>query len=63
MGEPGDEVVSCEGAVMSIDNTVHFHELHVVKTGWIALLLAAGFARVAIKELLLSSVPHRPVPA
>ena len=45
-----------------IVNTVHFHQLHIVKTGRIALFLAAGFARVAIKELLLSGVPHRPPP-
>ena len=32
------------------------------KTGRIALFLAAGFARVAIKELLLSGVPHRTPP-
>ena len=45
-----------------IVNTVHFYhmyQLHIVKTGRIALFLAAGFARVAIKELLLSGVPHR----
>ena len=42
-----------------IVNTVHFHQLHIMKTGRIALFLAAGFARVAIKELLLSGVPHR----
>ena len=45
-----------------IVNTVHFHQLHIVKTGRIALFLAAGFARVAIKELLLSGVPHRTPP-
>ena len=39
-----------------------FHQLHIVKTGRIALFLAAGFARVAIKELLLSGVPHRTPP-
>ena len=40
----------------------HSTLLHVVKTGRVALFLAAGFARVAIKELLLSSVPHRTPP-
>ena len=35
-----------------------FHQLHIVKSGRIALFLATGFARVAIKELLLSGVPH-----
>ena len=43
-------------------NTVHFHQLHIVKTGRVALFLAAGFARVEIKELLLSGVPHRTPP-
>ena len=38
-----------------IVNTVHFHQLHIVKTGMVALFLAAGFARVA---LLLSGVPY-----
>ena len=47
------------GGVTSIVNTVHFHQLHIVKIGRIALFLAAGFARVAIKELLFSSVSHR----
>ena len=57
--------VSCDhrrGGVSPIVNTVHFHQLHIVKTGRIALFLAAGFARVAIKELLLSGVPHRTPP-
>ena len=45
-----------------IVNTIHFHQLHIVKTGRIALFLAAGFARVAIKELLLNGVPHRTPP-
>ena len=44
-----------------IVNTVHFRQLHIVKTGRIALFLAAGFARVAIKELL-SGVPYRTPP-
>ena len=45
-----------------IVNTVHFHQLHIVKTGRIMLFLAAGLARVAIKELVLSSVPdHTPL--
>ena len=35
----------------------------MVKTGRIALFLAAGFARVAIKELLLSGVLHRTPPS
>ena len=34
-------------------------QLHIVKTGRNALFVAAGFARVTIKELLLSGVPHR----
>ena len=45
-----------------IVNTVHFHQLHIVKTGRVALFLAAGFVRVALKELLLSGVPHRTPP-
>ena len=59
-----------KGGVTPIVNTVHFHQLHIVKTlyqapyetGMVALFLAAGFARVALKELLLSSVPHRTPP-
>ena len=47
---------------MTIVSTVHFHQLHIVKTGRIVLFLAAGFARVAIKELPLSGVPHRTPP-
>ena len=45
-----------------IVNTVHFQQLHIVKTGRITLLLAVGFARVAIKELVLSGVPDRTPP-
>ena len=45
-----------------VTHTVHFHQLHIVKTGRVALFLAAGFARVAIKELLLSGEPHRTPP-
>ena len=40
-----------------IVNTVDFQQLRIVKTGRITLLLAVGFARVAIKELVLSGVP------
>ena len=54
--------MTIEGGVTPIVNTVHFHQLHIVKTGRVALFLAAGFARVAIKELLLSGVPHRTPP-
>ena len=39
-----------------------FSSAALVKTGRIALFLAAGFARVAIKELLLSGIPHRTPP-
>ena len=44
--------VSCDHrrGVTPIVNTVHFHQLHIVKTGRIALFIAAGIARVAIKE-------------
>ena len=50
------------GGRTPIVNTVHIHQLYIVKTGRIALFLAAGFARVAIKKLLLSGVPHRIYP-
>ena len=62
--------MTIEGDVTPIVNTVHFHHMSCtlvsypdsyVKTGRISLFLAAGFARVAIKELLLSGVPHRTV--
>ena len=51
--------VTIEGGVTPTVNTVRFHQLQIVKTERIALFLAAGFAKVAIKELLLSDVPHR----
>ena len=54
--------VAIEGGVTPIVNTVHFHQLHIVKNGRTALFLAAGFARVAIKKLLLSGVPNRTPP-
>ena len=38
-----------------IVNTVHFPQLHIVKTGRIALFVAAGFARVTINAV--SRVP------
>ena len=47
--------MAIEGGMMPI----HFHQLHIVKTGRIALFLAAGLARVAINELRLKGVPHR----
>ena len=50
------------GGVTPIVNTVHFPQLHIVKTGRIALFVAAGFARVTIIELLLWGVPHRTHP-
>ena len=54
--------MTIEGGVTPIENTVHFHQLHIVRTGRIALFLAAGFARVPIKELLLRGVLHRTPP-
>ena len=57
--------VSCDrgrGCVSPIENTVHFQQLHIMKTGKITLLLAVGFARVAIKELAFNSVPDRTPP-
>ena len=53
--------MTIEGGMAPIVNTVHFYQLHIMKTERIALFLVVGFARrrVAIKELLLSSVPHR----
>ena len=49
--------MTIEGGVTPIVNTVH-----CVKTGSIALFLAAGFVRVAINEQLLSGVTHRTPP-
>ena len=37
-------------------HTLHFHPLHIVRT---VRIVPAGFARVAIKELLLRGVPQR----
>ena len=48
-------------AVSSKGGVTPIVKLHIVKTGRIALFLAAGFARVAIKELLLSGVPIVPL--
>ena len=41
---------------MPIVNRVHFHHQQIMKSGMIALFLAAEFARVAIKELVLIGV-------
>ena len=50
--------MTIEGGSDAHSEHVHFHQLHIVKTGRIALFLAcaAGLARVAIKQLLLSGV-------
>ena len=49
-------------AGFSVHNGIHFHLLHIVKTGRTTLFLAAGFVRVGIKELVLSGVPDRTPP-
>ena len=38
-----------------IVNTVHFHQLHIVKTGRVALFLAAGF----VKEPLSAHIGNK----